>query len=475
MGAALRDELLELCADLLASEELPGASPWIRGYALEVLDIGPLRATYRVQRSEPPLVLKIYAPRGGIERLRARLRVTRAEHEAKVLREAARRGLPVPRVFGHASMRIGSVGRSALLMSDLGAGRSLDSGPLDTALAARAGELIATAHACGLRHGDLHLGNLFLGGDGKLSLLDLYKADFAGGAHRPTSRELLPLYLSLPWPEERELRAALFGPIGVEHSPAELKRWLDAHLTSRLARCRRSSGPFEVDGELRYRRGSLPEGGASTWRERLADAELRKSGRRGGVYRLSSGHWAKERDLQHARALWEAAFGLELRGVAAPRAVALVPTEPGRALVISEPLKGARPLDEAWRETDFDTRGAAAALGRGYARLHATGWRFRDGRGDNFAVLANGDVAFVDLDGAAPGDRAAADLGRLLAWLSFQAPARGDAAECVRSFLRAYLAARRAHGRGVDELRPFVRKIQKRSERWRRRHPTTGR
>ena len=293
--------------------------------------------------------------------------------------------------------------------------------------------------------------------------------------HRPTSRELLPLFLSLPWPEQRELRAALFAPIGAEPTPKELTAWLDAHLARRLVRCRRSSGPFVVDGELRYRRGTLPAGGAAEWRERFADAEFHKSGRRGAVLRSASGPWAKERDARHARELWEAAFSLELRGVLAPRALALVPTAPGRALVISEGLPDPRSLDEACSDPSFDAVAAAESLAWSYARLHATGWRFRDGRGDNFAVLADGAVAFVDLDGAVPGYRAAEDLGRLLAWLRYQAPQREDGTRCVQRFFRAYLAARQAHGRGVPELRSFVRRIRKRCRRWRRRHQTADR
>ena len=139
VGETLREELLDLCEDLLRQDVLPGGRPWSCGYALEVLDIGPLRASYRVQRSDPPLVLKVYAPRGRFERLRARLRITRAAQEAKRLREAARRGLPVPQVFGHASIAVGSGRRSALLMADLGAGDSLDRVTLDEDLAQRQG------------------------------------------------------------------------------------------------------------------------------------------------------------------------------------------------------------------------------------------------------------------------------------------------------------------------------------------------
>lgn len=475
LGQALGEDQLGICEDLLSMEELPSAAIQLRGHSLELLDIGPHRACYRVEHSDPPLVIKVYAPLARLEGLRARLSTTRAAREARVLREAQQRGLPVPQAFGHARLASASPRRSALLMADLGRGSPLDQLSLTPQLAERAGAVLASAHAKGLRHEDLHLGNLFLSERGELFLLDLYKARFVAAPHRPSHRELLPLYLSLPWPEQASIRSALFGAIAAEASPPALADWLEQHLAKRLRRCKRSSGPFVVDGELHYRRDTLPAGGAAEWRERFREAQPHKLGRRGGVYRSQSGHWAKERDRRHAEALWEAAFALDLRGVCAPRALALVPTTPKRALVISEGLEHAQALDQAWATPDFDAPAASAALAQGYARLHSTGWRFRDGRGDNFMALPGGEIAFVDLDGAGAGHRPAEDLGRLFAWFQHQAPKRGDQAKCVRRFLRTYLMARKAHGRAVPRPRAFVKRILKRSERWRRRHQTADR
>ena len=118
----------------------------------------------------------------------------------------------------------------------------------------------------------------------------------------------------------------------------------------------------------------------------------------------------------------------------------------------------------------------AAASGHTFGRLHATGWRFRDPRGDNLRARGE-NVLLVDLDGLAPTTagrhRAShvADLGRLLAWARFQTPALElSLGRLIRCFLRAYLRERRQLGRPVTKLRRFAQAITRRAERWHRRH-----
>jgi tRNA A-37 threonylcarbamoyl transferase component Bud32 len=513
-GDELPPALLHVARALLSAPELPAASTWIAGFSMAPLDVGPLRGTYRIERSDPPTVLKVFRPRGKLERLRALLRPNRAAQEWRMLRRAEQAGLPVPHAHGHAWIRGGDRRAAALLMSDLGPGTTLSelaapreqqARALDPALCRRAGQLIARSRAAGLRHDDLHLGNLLLGTDGQLWLIDLHRARFVAAsspgqaAERSQPRgfspsELAPLYLSLPWPQDQARRQALFGELGVAATPLGFAQQLERHLHKRLARCHRSSGVFVVDAKLRRRRGPLAERSAEDWWRIFAEATELKSGRRGRVLE-SVEHFAKERDLRHARALWEAAFALELREIPAPRAIALVPAPlpapvaapvaADRALVISERLSGMQPLDRCWANADFDHHAAARSLAASYARLHATGWRFRDGRGDNFVASPDGAVALVDLDGARPirsrlrhsrEQAAAKDLGRLLAWLLHQAsPEHIRPAEHVRytlRFARAYLRERRAHGRPVRNARKLLSEIVEHAIRWHNGHET---
>jgi hypothetical protein len=183
----------------------------------------------------------------------------------------------------------------------------------------------------------------------------------------------------------------------------------------------------------------------------------------------------KLRDEAAAMRLWVAAEGLTLRGIPHATALAFFPGENRRWWVLSREERG-RPLADLAEVPAAEQRRVVADLARSLGRLHATGWRCRDSRGDNL-FFAAGRASILDLDGVRPfallraGAVRAADLGRLLAWARFQAPRslRDVLPSLLRSFLVSYLQTLRALG-SQPSAGSLARAAWLRSERWRQRH-----
>jgi hypothetical protein len=231
------------------------------------------------------------------------------------------------------------------------------------------------------------------------------------------------------------------------------------------------------DGRLFLRRRFFdPVHGPDGWRRQLLAGEVVKGGRRGRVVRCPLGV-GKLRGEAAALAAWRAAFALELRGIAAPRALAFFAEPPGRAWVLSEDLAAALPLSRLVAAPLAARAPVSASLAEGLARLHATGWRCRDPKGDNLAAL-EGRAVFLDLDGVRPlprwrRERACAnDLSRLLAWARWQAPAAPLAGwpAIERRFLTRYLRTRQAIAGGHLDRARFVAAIERSAALWRQRH-----
>ena len=473
------------------------------GSDAEVLKDSPLRSVHREYSADgSSSVLKRYRRRGLVDAVRSLWRRSRARVEARNLERARALGLPCPEPR---SLRIEErlMPRWAELeLEDLGRGRDVASlvaaGEADAALLGRVGELIARACHAGLVHRDLHLGNVFLRANGELALLDLHAARFVARPRRITAAQLGALYLSLPWPDQAGLRRALFAPLGVR--PDVPPRLLRAHLAHRIERCTRDSGDFvrriDPHGQRWLARREL-DVDTGQIHARLASATLIKSGRRGSVWRCageSPGWIIKVRMEAAALRLWLAAEALALRRIPHAQALAWLRLDApsgtasagDRARVRMEaPQPAACVLSLERHGTELEAlderqrRGAARDLGRSLARLHATGWRCRDTRADNF-LIDEGRAVFVDLDGVRPrrgplGATVAADLGRLLAWWRHQAP------EAWRHDLRLGLALWTSWCRefvalsGRQVQRSLPQRIELRCERWRRKHRNANR
>ncbi len=454
------------------------------GSSVEVLDGGPMRCVLRVRDELGSRILKLDRPRGLVTRLRERFRGSRAAEEYALLLEARARGLPVPEPLFAFDFQWKNGRASALFLSDLGTGETLEEqlatpGPepeLHEFLRS-AGRCIREAWDLGLRHRDLHAGNVYRSESGELFLLDLQKASFEDVQKGASAADFVPLYLSLPWPEQRDLRALLFGAIGVETSPRFLAPKLENWLERRLRRCLRDSGEFH-----RIESGMLRSGALATW-PKLSVVESLKTGRRGAVDRVKDetrSYIRKTRKPQAAWRLWRSAHALELRRIPVARALGIrVEATSGEVLsedlsslpLLSELDTGQRPMDEGF------LRSLARSLGTSLARLHSTGLRFRDLRGDNFGVTEEGQCVFLDLDGVrslrGKEPRAQAkDLGRLLAYCLHEAPIclHRELPSLSGIFLRSYLRETRALGSGIKSLRLLQRGIWLRSETWRKAH-----
>lgn len=474
----------------------------------ELLKDSPLRRVWRARIGDSSVVLKEARIRGLAERVRSIWLRSRVRVEAANLREAERRALPCPRALGHL-VAAGLAPRSGwLVLQDLGAGVSVDAALLQcsprerVALLARCGEVLKRAHSFGLRHRDLHLGNLWRRADGALFLLDLHAAHFVApkGAAAFTAKSLDGLQLSLPWPGQRAEREALFSALVAadpslrERLEARLPRVLCRHLVRRRKRALRASGSYR----------SLPDPSPAAWgmqargsdalessealKRAIAAGVVLKSGRRGRVVRSA---WrrksviAKLRNEAASLSAWRAASALCERKLPHARVLATFTATPES---LDRPARWILSEDVVGTDLAADERATCAGFarllalrfGRYLGRLHASGMRCRDSRLDNFVVRDRA-LVLVDLDGVAPirpwqsaRGVAAADLGRALAWLRFQAPAwlraRSDeiAGLAFAAWRRESSALRAVLG--AEEEDRFARRIELRCRRWARRH-----
>lgn len=303
----------ELVASLLRGGPRPPGT--------QELDGGPLRTTLRLPVADQTVVAKLFHPRRDVgELLRTVLRPSRPRTEFRNLEIAGSRGLPVPAPLD--VVRAGPL-RSALILEDLGTVTPLDelanvAPEQSRGVLWAAGRLLRQALDAGLDHRDLHLGNLVrrdVGGE--LFLLDLHRARFRDGAVALSPSMRRSLFLSLPWPDQLPLREALATELDDRAlDPHDWEALVTRHVHGRAARCRRSSGPFIVEGAHRRRRGGP--------------------------------HFAPpvSTELPRAQAVerFENAFLLEVHGIPTARALALEPLGTDRARVSLESTEGFQPV-----------------------------------------------------------------------------------------------------------------------------------
>ena len=123
-------------------------------------------------------VVKLFRSSGLVRRLGDRVR---AEREARTLRELDRRGVRVPAVI---CVRAAPTGGWELVLGCVPGALRLDDAVEGAAASARSpgelaravGRLLADAHTAGLRHPDLHPGNVLLDSAGRAWLIDVAKA-----------------------------------------------------------------------------------------------------------------------------------------------------------------------------------------------------------------------------------------------------------------------------------------------------------
>ena len=150
---------------------------WLADGRATLVKHGTNRLVYRVDRGDEPLYVKRYRHRRGLARLAPLLRGSPARREWKKALELSRRGIPtaMPVALGE-DLRAGIPSDSLLVTREIPASQSLDQFLLDelprwTATEQRAtrrwlacslARLVAATHRAGVRHDDLHAGNILV-------------------------------------------------------------------------------------------------------------------------------------------------------------------------------------------------------------------------------------------------------------------------------------------------------------------------
>ncbi len=411
--------------------------------------------------------------------------------EAQHLLQARDLGLPAvePLAFGLA--REGESLCSFLVT------RGVDAAPLELPCGAgRAGDvgrLLRRVHDCGLLPGDLHPGNVLVGGGDGPTLCDLTSMQRTGEVSMRRRAEGLAFFCNPidGGPLDPALRALLRGYLAAGPMPegftAELARAARRlRVTALRSFGRRSSRPCRHT-EVAPRRRATPRwtwhlgGGGTDPTTRAAleafvpeQLEPRRSGRRGGVW-LAEGFAVKEREAGRAQKLWLAHYWLLFAQVPTATPMALC-VHAGRGRVFTRRIDGPDLAAEvASRALDDEAVARCArALGRAVGRLHAHGLRNRDLKFDNLVrVPGTHEVAMVDLDGVTLHGTSdtrgcGRDLGRLLAaWQNASAP---GGAQTPRRFVYAYVRTRR---RLLQQppMNRILTAAERRAGEWRASHP----
>ncbi|HLU38834.1 MAG TPA: lipopolysaccharide kinase InaA family protein [Planctomycetota bacterium] len=451
------------CTASVAAESASGLRPLLalglpdRWPGFEVVKRSTVRTVLAGRIGDLPVHVKLYRAARWTDLARDRLLGARARVEFDNLAQARARGLPAAEPLAFGTGDDGGA-RSFLVTRTVPGAVPLPRGPLPAEQARALGRLLRRAHDAGLHAHDLHAGNVLVGEDGALTLIDLTSAWFGAPLElRDRARGLAFFLLDLDRGPEHPAAAPLLAGYGA--SPAlhaatapvwrRLRRRALVSFGRRATRaCRHTSVERRGRRSIVYRH--LPAGArADEAVARLAELDALapvKQGRRGAVW-LLDGIVAKRRARAAARRLFRAAYWCSFAGVDCATPLALV-EEGGTGTVCVERIP-APDLAQRIARADLSREEAIAAavrLGRSVGRLHAHGLRNRDMKLENLVLdPRSGAVVMVDLDGVrakSASDRRgqAADLGRLLAAFRAAGSPGGNAA--LRAFHRGYTRAR---------------------------------
>jgi tRNA A-37 threonylcarbamoyl transferase component Bud32 len=328
------------------------------------------------------LYVKCFKHPSLLQQLR-RLLHDRAAHEFRVLRALRERGIDAPEPVAHAT----SGGQTYLFTREIPGALPLRSVPLTRPLVLDLARLVRRVLDAGIRHDDLHIGNVLLAG-GRLHLVDVHRAAVTGGLGeddrlRTVAFVLLSLYTFVSASDAlRFVLACGADPRRVGPLFRELR---DRYYRDRESRVFKTGSDFEVVDGLTLRRPCA----ADEARKALSAAPLRMvkelPGRR--LWLADAETFVKE----GAGAAWRNAFALETRGIPTPR---LLATDGAR--VAGRWIEGALPLWEHLKAVGV-SRGLLHRLAGILRRMHERGVYHRDLKANN--VLVRGDEIWViDLD-----------------------------------------------------------------------------
>ena len=484
-------EALEAAEALARGLERPGA---VAPTGWTVVKDRPMRVVLRSTRPGPEgpqeVVAKVRRAARAADRARNRLRGPRGPLEGSLLRDLAEAGVAVPQVLGWSADP--AAGVDVLLLRRVPNARDLDEVAREPATHARAralvedvARLLRRAHDAGWYDADLHRGNLLVGPAG-VTLLDPGTSPLRGPLPAPRRVHALGLAAHGLNATPRQGLAALRAYHDGDRDTA--RRWLPlvasaarsaarAYRRRRSRRARRTGRHFEVsrlEGGVRVVRNAdrAPAAWARVAPDWLArDPEGARALKAGGrvlaarlagldetvVVKRFDATWRDRLRTPRAIRGFRRAYGLRVRGVAAPEPLLAASDASGRGILVTafagrspEAIDLAR-LAERIRAgrapMDLDDRAvrdrALHRLGRFLRHLHDAEVAHRDLKAPNLVAWSGPrGIAFgvVDLEGArtldrpVPWRRRARDLARLDASLSPTDASRTDRLRVLRGY-----------------------------------------
>jgi tRNA A-37 threonylcarbamoyl transferase component Bud32 len=330
-----------------------------------------------------------------------------------------------------------------------------------TALLVELGRFIRAVHDAGVRHDDLHLGNVLVpraDGPSRFALVDVHRAAIdpgMGRAGRVAGLGFLlhALYTLVGTADQIRFLRAYWGERPSKPLLRDLRRAFAAarerYAEDRTGRCLVTGREFERAGGMCLRRPLTAEA-AREILEAPPQREVKRVGRR-RLWLAAPDRFVREGP--RAKRIWRNAHAFAVRHVATPRLWARAGDR-----ILGEWLPDAVPLNEHLGRRAGSRRVLAEALARFVAGMHRSGVHHGDLKANNILVRegpsAKPEFWVVDLDRAAffaevPLERRLSDLAQLNAALGPPATV-GDRV----AFYKAYA------GREADWIKNWKERVR---------------
>lgn len=443
--------------EALVRSVLDGAFPF------ETVKESSIRAVRRVIPPDgPALYLKLFRERGVAASMR-RLVADRAAREYAVLDHLRRAGVTaaVPVACGTHD------GASFLITREIPGAEGLNERLADRSTLEKLGRFVRAVHDAGVRHDDLHLGNVLVSASG-LFLVDVHRAAIRPNLTRADRIQglgflLHSLHTRVGAGDQRRFLRAYWGERPSKPLLRDLQRAFlaarERYAGDRTRRCLISGREFEKAGGMMLRRPLTASAAKSSFNAPPL-REVKSVGRR-RLWLATPDRFVREGP--RAKRIWRNAHAFAVRHVATPRLWAWSGDR-----ILGEWLPDATPLNEhvskMWTPTVRD------ALARFVREMHRAGVHHGDLKANNILVrsasatsgtaTAGCEFFVVDLDRAeffadVPLERRLSDLAQLNAALGWPVTI-GDRL----AFYRAYAGRETEWNR---EWKARVREIMRRT------------
>ena len=330
------------------------------------------------------------------------------------------------------------------------------------------GRFVRSVHDSGVRHDDLHLGNVLVSGTG-FFLVDVHRAAIRPNLTKPERIEglaflVLSLRTLVSAADQRRFLNAYWGERPSKSLLLDLRlafrKARERYSEDRTRRCLSSGREFEKAGGMMLRRPLSTSAAKQTFQASPL-REVKSVGRR-RLWLATPDRFVREGP--RAKRIWRNAHALSVRHVATPRLWAWSGDR-----ILGEWIADAAPLNEfvdrPWKPRE--KRAFREALARFVREMHRAGVHHGDLKANNILVRPGPEFFVIDLDRAefsaeVPLEGRLSDLAQLNGALG--APVTvGDRL----AFYRAY-AGREAEWRREwkGRIREIMRRTRARKHRW---------